>query len=156
MGSRSIRRAGVVVLLFMVLLALAPAGRPARAADDSVYFPETGFWVDPVFAQYWQANGGLMTFGYPISRDFYQDGLHRQYFERAIFEHHEDNNGTPYAVLLARLGAQNTIERRKSDPLFQPNPDSAASQPDELYFPETGHALERQFRGYWEQHGGLQ
>jgi hypothetical protein len=156
MGLQFIRRAGVVALLFTLLLALAPAGQPARATEGAVYFPETGFWVDPVFAQYWQDNGGLMTFGYPISRDFYQDGLHRQYFERAIFEHHEDNNGTPYAVLLARLGAQNTIERRKSDPLFQPNPDGAASQPDEVYFPETGHALERQFRGYWEQHGGLQ
>lgn len=52
-----------------------------------------------------------MAFGYPVSRVFYQDGLHRQYFERAIFEHHEDLP-EPYNVLLVRLGAKNTIAER--------------------------------------------
>ncbi|MBA2454663.1 MAG: hypothetical protein H0V47_15945, partial [Chloroflexia bacterium] len=33
-------------------------------------------------------------------------GLTSQYFERAIFQHHPDNDGTPYEVLLVRLGAQ--------------------------------------------------
>ena len=135
--------------------AAANADTTLEPATGAVYFPETGFWVDPVFAQYWRDNGGLTTFGYPITRVFYQDGLHRQYFERAVFERHEENDGTPYAVLLLRLGAQNTIERRRTDPRFAPR-DSSSVGADELFFPETGQAIAPEFRAYWETRGGLQ
>jgi hypothetical protein len=97
-----------------------------------------------------------MTFGYPISRVFYQDGLYKQYFERAIFEHHE-NNGPPYNVLLTRLGALNTIERRRLDPDFQPvQSDPTIVGAGGVYFPETQHHLSGIFREYWETWGGLQ
>lgn len=121
-----------------------------------VYFPETGFWVDPLFREFWERNGGLMTFGYPISRVFYQDGLHRQYFEWAIFEHHEDRAGSDWAVQLVRLGAFNTIERRKTDPMFQPRVYNPDGDRELLFFPETGHAIDNAFRREWEANGGIQ
>ncbi|HEX7102218.1 MAG TPA: peptidoglycan hydrolase, partial [Nitrolancea sp.] len=49
----------------------------------------------------------LALFGYPISEEFVdpQTGYVTQYFERAVFEYHPENAGTPYTVLLKRLGA---------------------------------------------------
>ena len=60
------------------------------------------------FLQYWQANGGLAQFGYPISEEFtetLEDGQSYivQYFERARFEHHPEN-AAPYDVLLGQFG----------------------------------------------------
>jgi polysaccharide biosynthesis protein PslG len=120
-----------------------------------MYFSETGFWVDPVFADFWSTRGGLATFGYPISRVFYEGGLHRQYFERAIFEHHDDKP-FPINVLPVRLGATQTIEQRqRGDAPFIYRSDGAPPSPDALYFSETGHYLAGVFRDYWDANGGL-
>ena len=121
LGLGGSRRAWGCALALIAVCLLLVGGAPSRAAVPVVtttpttptptldpasarYFPETGFWVDPLFLDYWERNGGLMTFGYPITRDFYQDGLHRQYFERAIFEHHENETGD-WRVQIVRLGA---------------------------------------------------
>jgi hypothetical protein len=94
------------------------AGRAGEAAfqpvmDDGsglTYFAATGHHLAPEFLAYWQAHGGLAIFGYPISEPLQenQEGLSYlvQYFERNRFEYHPENRGTPYAVLLGRLGAQ--------------------------------------------------
>ena len=140
----------------LVVLSLGPTTLfrpPQAAADGAVYFPETGFWVDASFADFWETNGGLMVFGYPVSRVFYQDGLHRQYFERAIFEHHEDEE-YPYNVLLVRMGALNTIEERSD----LTGPFAGVSRPsdDTMWFPETRHTLSGIFLDYWLENGDLQ
>ncbi|HEX9990348.1 MAG TPA: hypothetical protein VGE45_17960 [Chloroflexia bacterium] len=90
---------------------------PGGAADEkpnaepgSVLFKETGKRVGGAFLTYWQAHGGLMQQGYPISNEFQArsplDGktYTMQYFERAVFELHPENRGTPYEVLLSQLG----------------------------------------------------
>ncbi|NWJ46784.1 MAG: hypothetical protein HXX08_12970 [Chloroflexi bacterium] len=67
----------------------------------AVYFPETGHNLRNSFKAYWEANGGLSIYGYPISEEFYEvnpdDGNNYvvQYFERARFEWHPENSGTP-------------------------------------------------------------
>jgi hypothetical protein len=45
-------------------------------------------------------------FGYPISEEFFEGGSVVQYFERARFEWHPENEGTPYVVLLGQLGRE--------------------------------------------------
>src|SRR4051794_34458855 len=100
----------VVALFAVALLGLAflPARLGAQAA--SRYFPETRHTVRGLFLQYWQEHGGLAQQGYPLTEEFAEkskiDGKTYtvQYFERAIFEHHPENAGTPYEVLLAQLG----------------------------------------------------
>lgn len=85
---------------------------------DAVFFPETGFSVNPTFLNYWQSHGGLSQFGYPISQQYLdpQTNLIVQYFERARFELHPEHKGTPYEVLLTLLG----VERASSlDPLLR-------------------------------------
>src|SRR5207248_7709915 len=68
-----------------------PPVLPGSDADACAYFQETGHNLGGGFLQYWQANGGLAQFGYPISEEFtetLEDGQPYivQYFERARFE----------------------------------------------------------------------
>lgn len=87
------------------------------AGSNCTPFAETGHRLCDGFRTYWQANGGLWMFGYPISEAFSEvnpdDGRTYtvQYFERARFEWRPENAGTPYVVLLGRLGAQLYEER---------------------------------------------
>ena len=146
------------LLALAILTAALAALQPAAAQEEpgeAMYFSETGFWVDPIFADFWQTRGGLATFGYPISRAFYEGGLHRQYFERAIFEHHDDKP-FPLNVLPVRLGASLTIEQRQNgDEHFVYQDGLNPPSENALYFNETGHYLDGIFRDYWDEHGGL-
>lgn len=81
------------------------------AADDCQTFPQTGFRACGDFLAYWNAHGGLAQQGYPISPTFQEksetDGKTYtvQYFERAVFEAHPENQ-PPNNVLLSLLGSQ--------------------------------------------------
>ncbi|HET9015631.1 MAG TPA: L,D-transpeptidase family protein [Thermomicrobiaceae bacterium] len=87
--------------------------RPTNSTGDSncTFYPETGHYLCNGFRNYWEQNGGLWVYGYPISEEFQQKNPDTgqtytvQYFERARFEYHPENAGTPYEVLLGRLGA---------------------------------------------------
>lgn len=81
------------------------------------YFPQTGHNLRNSFKSYWEANGGLSLYGFPISEEFEEvnpdDGKTYvvQYFERNRFEYHPENKGTKYEVLLGLLG--NTLLKSK-------------------------------------------
>jgi hypothetical protein len=85
----------------------------ANPAPDSTCtaFQETGHRLCGGFRAYWEQHGGLWMFGYPITEEFHEGGYIVQYFERARFEWHPENEGTPYAVLLGHLGRE-LYERR--------------------------------------------
>ncbi len=83
--------------------AVAPTG-----GSGPYYFTATGHTIAPRFQEYWQQNGGLAQFGYPITEERY-DGVAdacciTQYFERARFEWHPENVNTPYVILLGQFG----------------------------------------------------
>jgi hypothetical protein len=81
---------------------------PGTVSDDPnrIIFHETGHSLAYAFKDYWERNGGLWQFGYPISEEFVENGYTVQYFERARFEWHPENAGTPYEVLLGHLGKE--------------------------------------------------
>ncbi|MDI3341123.1 MAG: beta-galactosidase [Sphaerobacter sp.] len=141
-----------LAVLLLSLLAAPRAQAVSSFGPRATYFPQTGFWVSDPFLRFWERNGGLANFGYPISRVFYQDGLLRQYFERAVFERHDDLARAGYEVLLVRLGALATLDRRDEEP-FRP----VAAAPDRhcTVFAATGHRLCGGFRVYWQTRGGL-
>jgi Tol biopolymer transport system component len=98
--------------------ALELQGRPWRtfptvdtAPADCRYFAETQHTLCPPFRAYWEQNGGLERFGYPITQPMQENlgirnGTHTvQYFERRRMEHHPAND-PPADVLLGRLGAE--------------------------------------------------
>ena len=81
-----------------------------RNFPGGAYFEQTGHNLAAGFRAYWEANGGLAIYGYPISEEFDEvnpeDGKTYtvQYFERNRFEYHPENKGTKYEVLLGLLG----------------------------------------------------
>ncbi len=81
----------------------------ANASPGSVLFKETGHRVGGKFLAYWQQHGGLAQQGYPISEEFRETSQLNgktyivQYFERAVFEAHPENQ-PPFDVLLSQLG----------------------------------------------------
>jgi len=96
------------------LRAVAPKGN----SDTLRYFPQTRHTAQGAILRYWQANGGLSTFGAPISESFRDgngDGSGRVYvmqlFQKARIELHPENGATRYAVLLGLLGPQSLRER---------------------------------------------
>ena len=90
----------------------APAVPDARAGGPGkLYFPETTHTLSGTFLDYWQRNGGLALFGFPISEPFQEGGFTAQYFERNRFEYHPENAGTPYEVLLGLLGRDLLAQR---------------------------------------------
>ncbi len=146
----------LAALMVAGLVAVAPpAAPPARAAEyrQPVYFEATGFWLQGTFREYWETHGGLFIFGYPITGVFMDDGLWKQYFERAIFEYHPEHAGTQYEVLLQRLGAIRVAGREAEAP-FQPI-QGGQSDGNCTFYGVTGHRLCFGFRSYWEDHGGL-
>lgn len=89
-----------------------PNGAPGQAASTApgaVKYAQTGHTIGGKFLTYWQQHGGLAQQGYPISEEFKErndlDGKTYtvQYFERAVFESHLENQ-PPYDVLLSQLG----------------------------------------------------
>ncbi len=93
-----------------LLGAQAVVGRQFDPAPSTVptlqtlYFPETGHSLQAGFKRYWERNGGLAIYGYPLSEEISEGGYIVQYFQRARFEYHPENAGTPYEVLLGLLG----------------------------------------------------
>lgn len=72
---------------------------------SGVYFQATGHTLAGRFEDFWKANGGIATFGYPISEVIVQNGTKVQYFERARFELATDAAGFT-SVKLTPLGEQ--------------------------------------------------
>jgi hypothetical protein len=81
------------------------------------YFTATGHNLRGAFRVYYDAHGGLMQFGLPITEEFketLEDGntYTVQYFERARFEYYPENQ-PPYDVLLGQLGRRVLAETRR-------------------------------------------
>lgn len=71
-----------------------PPVRAGRVADADTpncrFYPETGHNVCYSFRDYYDANGGLDIFGYPITEIIQENGRSVQYFQRARLEWHPE------------------------------------------------------------------
>jgi thermitase len=121
---------------------------PFASTANQVYFPETGFSLRGEFLRYWQQNGGLRVFGYPVSREFLEQGYVVQYFERNRFEFHPEQ-APPFNVQLGRLG--DTVLRLQGRDWFSFPREN--SQPGCMFFEATGHPLCGDFLTYWRSSG---
>ena len=98
---------------------LSFGGAAARARADPTstarFFPETGHSLKEAFLNYWEREGGLAVFGYPLSEEFDArafDGQRRtlQYFERAVLAYYpEDTSVRPEP--LGRWATQRELTR---------------------------------------------
>lgn len=135
--------------LFMI------ASLSAVQAQDERCFPETGNCISGAIRNYWESNGGLPVFGYPITQlasETNADGFTgpTQWFER---DRLEDHSAEGKGVLAGRLGAQALLmEGRPWESLSKVSSAAEGCR----YFAETGHSLCQPFLTYWEQNGGLE
>ncbi|MFO7169447.1 MAG: hypothetical protein DIU80_015590 [Chloroflexota bacterium] len=138
----------VACCLTAVLLAGVLGSLPARAATEVLYVPATGHYMRGVFRDFWDRNGGLDNFGYPITEEYIDPASGRviQYFERARFERASPEATT---VELGMLGREALGDR--TFPRAQPIANSATRR----YFSETGQIVQYGFKEIWETRGGL-
>jgi hypothetical protein len=139
-----------VLGLAATLFTFIPAATQAQSASQRC-FPETGYCISGPIRSYWERNGGLAVFGYPISAQQTETVEGRtipvQWFERDRLEIQRD--GT---ITAGRLGAR-FLEVNGRTWTYGPN---RAPQNDCVTFHATGHSLCGAFRGYWERNGGLE
>jgi hypothetical protein len=154
--SRVIRVALILALVLStssVVLA-QPSTEPSDPQDECTFFEETSQNLCDVLEDYWNDHGGLPIFGMPLTNSAPELNLdtgetyETQYFERERLEHHPDLEGTPYEVLLGRIGNEALLEMGIDwweFPKADPNEDH--------YFEETGQAIAPEFYDYWSSHG---
>ncbi len=147
----------LAMLMFSVGAAAAqtiPSQTPVEPLDGCNYYEETGHNLCGTFLKYWESNGGLPVFGYPITEEYQEVNLDTgetytvQYFERERFELHPENAGTVYEVLLGRLGNEVLLMQGRD---WQSFPKSDPSEPN--YVDVTGFAIAPEFIDYWSNHG---
>jgi hypothetical protein len=147
---------GLVYVIKAPVAATTAVGsaKPLSIANN-LYFPETGHNLSNVFRTYWEQNGGVMLFGYPITEEIRENGLTVQYFEKARFEYHPENNGTANNVQLGLLGTEVTAGRRAAgEAPFRPIAPVATGD-KALYFAQTGHSVRDGFKDRFQALGGV-
>src|SRR5437867_6646637 len=96
-----------ILLMLGIIALMITAACGARAQVDRRCFPETDFCIEGRIRAFWEQNGGLPIFGFPIApqtTELVEGRLYEaQWFERSRLELHPEN-APPYDVLLGRLG----------------------------------------------------
>jgi hypothetical protein len=158
------RRLLVLLLISVLVLGLGAVMLPQRpAAAQQICFPDAQDvprCVAEPFGAYWNGNGGLAVFGYPLTeiRPEYNADLNQmittQWMERHRLERHPQNPA-PFRTLLGRIGAER-LEQLGRNPAAEGR--DAWPLDGCLWFAETGHnvcdmAPGLGFKTYWETHG---
>jgi hypothetical protein len=136
--------------------------QPISVEPDAncAFWSETGHRLCFGFRYFWEQNGGLANFGYPLSEEFDErnapppagDGeLHTvQYFERNRFEYHPEYAGTQFEVLLGLLGTEYLLAHGAPDLALVPE-DPNLPPPDRIssafHGPHIGYGFNAFMRG---------
>ena len=138
-----------VILCLAALFLTAPA---AEAQTSQRCFGETGHCIAGRIRQYWEQNGGLPVFGFPIAPQQEEQiegrAVQVQWFERNRLELHPEN-ARPYDVLLGRLGADR-LQQQSRDWFTFPK---GAEQTSCRFFAETGHSICGDILSAWRASG---
>lgn len=106
------------------------------------YYPETGQLVEGDFLRFFDENGGLAVFGYPISQAFPYGELTVQYFQNGRLEQIPD--GT---VFLSLLPYEYSLKR--TAPITEQEVPAGG-----VFYSTTGHSVSMAFLDFYLQHGG--
>jgi len=143
-------------LLIVTLVAGLLTAVPSRAQSNQRCFPETGLCISGRIREYWERNGGLPVFGFPITpqREERIEGrpFQVQWFERNRLELHPEN-ARPYDVLIGRIGADRLAQQGRvwfNFPKADPNNADAENC---RFFRETGHQVCGEFLQAYRRSG---
>lgn len=143
-------RRGVCSLICALLIFLIPVA--VHSEGDPLCFNATGFCIDGRIRDFWLANGGLVTFGLPITplQSEQIEGRERQvqWFERARIELHPEL-AAPYDLQLGRVGAE-AFARAALNGLAGTEAPLGANC---ARFAETGYAVCDDFLAAWYADG---
>jgi hypothetical protein len=136
------------LLALLAALTVATMVPTASAQTARRCFDETGFCIEGRLREFWEQQGGLPVFGYPLGPATSQQGvsLTAQVFERARLELHPEN-AAPYDVLLGRLGADALAKAGSLPPAAEAPRDGC------LFFAETGQNICEPFLSTWQRYG---
>jgi len=143
-----------VILATLTILIATTIGifEPKRASAAQRCFVETNQCMDGRIAEFWEQNGGLAVFGFPIGpqEQITVDGktITVQRFERNRLELHPGNK-RPYDVLLGRLGADRLGQQGRDWFSFAKSGDTGGCR----VFAETGHAVCGSILKAWRANG---
>lgn len=137
----------LLVLLLLMTCVPSPPVYADTLAGTPVLFRETGHTLAYNFRKFYDQQGGLPIFGFPLTEVFLEDGRPVQYFERARFEWHAEITQVE-AGHLGRWAAQGRTGASAFNRV-------AAAPAGAIFFPETGHSLGGAFLRFWQTNGGL-
>jgi hypothetical protein len=141
-----------IALVVLIVLAGVPQ---ASAQSGERCFSETGQCISGRIRQFWEQNGGLPVFGFPIGPQQEQavEGrtVQAQNFEHNRLELHPQNQA-PYDVLLGRLGADRLAQQGRD---WQTAFAKSEPQANCRFFAETGHSICGTILAGWRA-GGLE
>jgi hypothetical protein len=148
------------VVAYIILSAPHSDGPGANDAQPQCQtFAQTNKTVCGIFLTYWNEHGGILREGLPISSEFQEvSEIDRktytvQYFERAVLEHHTENQ-PPYDVLMSLLGRLQ-FQRKYPDGVQALEKLPAGMKPEGgAVFPQTGKDVRGVFLDYWINNGG--
>ncbi len=145
-----VQRATLLLALVTLIITTLPATTGAQT--DRRCFPETGFCMEGRIREYWEQNGGLPVFGYPISEQRAEmiegTATQVQWFERNRLELHPEND-PPYDVLLGRLGID-VLEQQGRDWRDFPKTEQISMC---RHFPATDHRACGEILLAWAEDG---
>lgn len=98
---------------------IGESNRPPPGDPDRRYFAQTGHIVGFSFLRFFDENGGVDIFGYPITEVFEENGRRVQYFQRARMEFPPDRPAGQQ-VRLADLGEIHFVYARLDPSLRRP------------------------------------
>jgi hypothetical protein len=145
--------------LYLVVV-LVVGGVLATALPSAAYvqlgrrcFAETPYCIEGRIREFWEQNGGLSVFGFPIRAQHEQSvegrDLQVQWFQRHRIELHP-NNPYPYDIQLGRLGDARLQQRGdKWWSVFSTEAPSGGCR----FFSETGHNICGRFWTAWRTNG---
>jgi len=143
----------IVCLALGMAVLLSMAGvSGVQAQPGERCFPETGACISGRIREFWEQNGGLAVFGFPLGPQQQEtlegQPLQAQWFERVRLELHPEN-ARPYDVLLGRLGVDRLVQQGRDWFTFP----KSEPKTDCRFFPETGHNVCGAILAAWRASG---
>jgi hypothetical protein len=143
----------LLFMLTMMVVGGSLLAAPAAAQTGERCFAETGFCISGPIRAYWERNGGLPVFGFPVTAQRVEtvEGrtLQVQWFERDRLEIQADG-----LVTAGRLGAR--FLELTGRPWQQFPAEQPVSSLECQFFPQTRFNVCGWFLGHWQRNGGLE
>lgn len=133
-------------LNLIIIFTVVPITSGQAPSGEERFFPATGFLVRGEFLDFFDRQGGIEIFGYPLTTEFEEAGRLVQYFQRGRMELYPENPPAQRVV----MGALGELLMTPELPIAEPNP-----LPDRRFFPETGHTVASAFLRYLEARGDV-